>query len=229
VSHDLEETEVRMLARGRHGPVHHPRFARCFARLSETMEPGVAGYRVELLAGLSGRVVEIGAGNGLNFRHYPATVAEVVAVEPEPYLRELAVAAAAEVGIPIQVVDGTAEALPAADAAFDAGVASLVLCSVYDQPRALSELHRVIRPGGELRFFEHVQAEGRTLARVQRLTDHVWPLLAGGCHTSRDTVGAVTAAGFELGSCRRLRFPDTRLPSPNSPHVLGIARRPPAG
>jgi len=215
-----------MLARGRHGPVHHPRFARCFARLSETMEPGVAGYREELLAGLTGRVVEIGAGNGLNFRHYPATVAEVVAVEPEPYLRELAVAAAAETGIPIQVVDGTAEALPAADAAFDAGVASLVLCSVYDQPRALSELHRVIRPGGELRFFEHVQAEGGMLARVQRLADLLWPLLAGGCHTSRDTVGAVTAAGFELDSCRRLRFPDTRLPSPNSPHVLGVARRP---
>ncbi len=218
-----------MLARSRHGPVHHPRFARCFARLSKTMEPGVAGYRRELLAGLTGRVVEIGAGNGLNFGHYPATVAEVVAVEPEPYLRELAVAAAAEAGIPIQVVDGTAEELPAADAAFDAGVASLVLCSVYDLPRALSELHRVIRPGGELRFFEHVQAEGGTLARVQRLTDLVWPLLAGGCHTSRDTVAAVTAAGFALDSCQRLRFPDTRLPSPNSPHVLGVARRPPTG
>jgi ubiquinone/menaquinone biosynthesis C-methylase UbiE len=218
-----------MPARGRHGPVHHPRFARCFARLSTTMEPGVAGYRQELLAGLSGRVLEVGAGNGLNFRHYPASVAEVVAVEPEPYLRELAVAAAAEAGVPIQVVDGTAESLPAADAAFDAGVASLVLCSVYDQPRALAELFRVIRPGGQLRFFEHVRAQGGALVRVQRVSDLVWPLLAGGCHTSRDTVAEVTAAGFELETCRRLRFPDTRLPSPNSPHVLGVARRPASG
>jgi ubiquinone/menaquinone biosynthesis C-methylase UbiE len=215
-----------MLARDRRGPVHHPRFARCFAQLSQTMEPGVAGYRRELLAGLSGRVVEIGAGNGLNFPHYPATVSEIVAVEPEPYLRDLASRAARELGIPVQVVDGTAESLPAADATFDAGVASLVLCSVYDQPRALSELFRVIRPGGQLRFFEHVRAQGATLARVQRLADLLWPLLAGGCHTSRDTVGAVTAAGFQLDGCRRLRFPEARLPSPNSPHVLGVARRP---
>jgi SAM-dependent methyltransferase len=215
-----------MLARGRRGPVRHPRFARCFAQLSQTMEPGVAAHRKELLEGLSGRVVEIGAGNGLNFPHYPATVSEIVAVEPEPYLRELAVAAARRIGIPVQVVAGTAESLPAADASFDAGVASLVLCSVYDQPRALAELFRAVRPGGQLRFFEHVRAEGAALARVQRLTDLVWPLLAGGCHTGRDTVAAVTAAGFRLDRCQRLRFPDTRLPSPNSPHVLGVATRP---
>jgi ubiquinone/menaquinone biosynthesis C-methylase UbiE len=217
-----------MAARGRRGPAHHPRFARCFARLSQTMEPGVAPYRKELLAGLSGRVVEIGAGNGLNFPHYPATVSEIVAVEPEPYLRDLAVAAARGISVPVRVVDGTAESLPAAEASFDAGVASLVLCSVYDQPRALSELFRVIRPGGQLRFFEHVRAQGAALARVQRLTDLVWPLLAGGCHTGRDTVAAVSTAGFELDGCRRLRFPDTRLPSPNSPHVLGVATRPAA-
>jgi SAM-dependent methyltransferase len=211
-----------------HGPVHHPRFARVYARLSQTMEAGVAEYRSALLAGLTGRVIEVGAGNGLNFAHFPAGVTEVVAVEPEPYLRGLGLAAARRAAAPVQVVDGVAEDLPAADASFDAGVASLVLCSVRDQARALAELYRVIRPGGQLRFFEHVRAEGPAHARVQRLADTLWPLLAGGCHTSRDTLGAITAAGFRLGSYRRMRIPDSRLPWPNAPHAVGAAYRPPA-
>jgi SAM-dependent methyltransferase len=211
-----------------HGPVHHPRFARVYARLSQTMEAGVAEYRIALLAGLTGRVIEVGAGNGLNFAHYPAAVTDILAVEPEPYLRGLGLAAAHQAAAPVKVIDGVAEDLPAADASFDAGVASLVLCSVRDQARALAELYRVIRPGGQLRFFEHVRAEGPAHARVQRLADTLWPLLAGGCHTSRDTLGAITAAGFRLGSYRRMRIPDSRLPWPNAPHAVGAAHRPPA-
>ena len=136
-----------------HGPVHHPGLARVYARLSQTMEAGVAEHRTALLAGLTGRVIEVGAGNGLNFAYYPDGVTEIVAVEPEPYLRGLGLEAARQVAVPVQVIDGVAEDLPAADASFDAGVASLVLCSVRDQPRALAELYRVIRPGGQLRFF----------------------------------------------------------------------------
>jgi ubiquinone/menaquinone biosynthesis C-methylase UbiE len=101
-----------------------------------------------------------------------------------------------------------------------------VLCSVPDQARAVAELARVIRPGGQLRFFEHVRAEGRGLARAQRAVDLVWPLLGGGCHASRDTLAAITAAGFQVTSLQRFRFPDSRLPSPTSPHILGVARRP---
>jgi SAM-dependent methyltransferase len=212
-------------ARSDHGEVRHPRFARVYARLSQSMEPGVAGHRAELLAGLTGRVIEVGAGNGLNFAHYPAGVSGIVAVEPEPYLRDLALAAARGAAVPVEVIDGVAERLPAADGSFDAGVASLVLCSVRDQALALSELHRVIRPRGQLRFFEHVRADERLHARVQRAADRVWPLLAGGCHTSRDTLGAITAAGFQLGGLRRIRIPDSRLPWPSSPHVVGVARR----
>ena len=107
-------------------------------------------------AGLTGRVVEVGAGNGLNFGHYPATVTEVVAVEPEPYLRERAEEAARAAPVDVTVVVGLADALPAEDGAFDAAVASLVLCSVPDQAGALAELRRVVRPDGELRFYEHV-------------------------------------------------------------------------
>ena len=110
--------------------------------------------------------------------------------------------------------------------AFDAAVASLVLCTVRDLPRALSEIKRVLRPGGELRFFEHTLAPEGKLARVQRAADRtLWPLLFGGCHTARDTVAAIEAAGFELGTYRRFRVPEKGVRLPSSPCVIGVARR----
>jgi SAM-dependent methyltransferase len=113
---------------------------------------GAAEHRRALLAGLTGPVLEVGAGNGRNFAHYPSTVTDVLAVEPEPYLRGLAQVAAGQAPVPVRVVDGTADALPTPDASMKAAVAALVLCSVPDQARALAELHQVLRPGGELRF-----------------------------------------------------------------------------
>jgi methyltransferase family protein len=104
--------------------VHHPLFARLYARISPGMEAqGLAEHRQRLLAGLSGRVIEVGAGNGLNFRHYPARVTSILAVEPEPHLRSLASQAARDALVPVTVVDGVAGQLPADDAGFDAGVA----------------------------------------------------------------------------------------------------------
>ncbi|MDP8968997.1 MAG: methyltransferase domain-containing protein [Actinomycetota bacterium] len=194
--------------------------------MSRVMETGVAEYRQRLLRDLSGAVVEVGAGNGLNFRHYPPAVAHVVAVEPEPYLRERARAEAQAVPILVEVVEGTADTLAAADASFDAAVMSLVLCTVPHQAEALAEAFRVIRPGGQLRFFEHVLADTPGLARVQRAADLVWPRLAGGCHAGRDTLAAIERAGFEIEGVERFRFPPTRVPLPTSPHVLGRARRP---
>ncbi|MFV0131034.1 class I SAM-dependent methyltransferase [Streptomyces sp. HMX112] len=209
--------------------VRHPLFARFYARVSVAAETrgGMAAHRRELLAGLSGRVVEIGAGNGLNFAHYPSAVSGVVALEPERRLRGSAEEAALGAGVPVDVVPGVAEALPAGDGEFDAAVASLVLCTVRDVPRALAEVRRVLRPGGELRFLEHGRAAGRVLATAQRALDRtVWPLLFGGCHTARDPLAAIGAAGFELVTYRRLRVPDTGVPLPSSPCVLGVARRP---
>lgn len=129
--------------------VHHPVFARCYARLSVAAESaaGLAAVRAELLSGLSGRVIEIGAGNGLNFGHYPPAVSEVVAIEPERTLRQLAVRSALRAGIPVDVVPGTAEALPVKSEAFDGAVASLVLCTVRDVQQSLAEIGRVLRPG----------------------------------------------------------------------------------
>jgi ubiquinone/menaquinone biosynthesis C-methylase UbiE len=140
--------------------VGHPVFARLYERMAPSLDrTGGAAHRDELLAGLSGRVIEVGAGSGLCFAHYPDTVREVVAVDPEPSLRRAAQCAAQSVEKAIGVVDGRAGQLPADDASFDAAVASLVLCSVPDAGAALREVRRVLRPGGELRFYEHVRSE----------------------------------------------------------------------
>jgi ubiquinone/menaquinone biosynthesis C-methylase UbiE len=206
--------------------VDHPLCARLYARQSRQAERlGLAARRAQLLAGLAGRVVEVGAGNGLNFGHYPASVTEVVAVEPERHLRALAENAAAEAPTPVRVIDAVAEALPFESAAFDGAVVSLVLCSVADVPAALAELRRVLRPGGELRFFEHVASPRRALRGLQRVGDAtLWPRVSGGCHLARETDRLIEAAGFEIEGCERFSF---RIPplDPPKTHVLGIARR----
>jgi len=202
----------------------HPIFARLYARTSPAVErKGQAEHRAEMLAGLEGRVVEVGAGNGLNFAHYPATVTEVVAVEPEPYLRRRAAEAAETAPVPVTVLDGVADEIPAPDGAFDAAVASLVLCSVPDQAVSLAELQRVLRRGGELRFYEHVLATGR-LGTVQRRLDAwgIWPRLSGGCHGARDTAAAIARAGFAIERCRRFPF---AVGPVDVPHIIGTARR----
>lgn len=201
----------------------HPVFARVFVLLSRAAREEVGPHRDEALAPATGRVIEVGAGHGENFTRYPGTVTEVVAVEPEPYLRRKATEAAAAAPVPVRVVDGTAEALPAGDGEFDTAVASLVLCSVPDQAPALAELHRVLRPGGTLIFYEHVLAQDARLARRQRRLDPVWTRLAGGCHLDRDTPAAIAAAGFEIEHARRFDMPRA---GPVKPHVIGLARRP---
>jgi len=206
--------------------VHHPVFARMFDRLSRQAEKsGQGDHRRELLAGLTGRVLEVGAGNGLNFAHYPAGVVEVIAVEPERYLRERAREAAARAPVAVRVENALADRLPAEDATMDAAVVSLVLCSVASQERALGELHRVLAPGGELRFYEHVLAKSPRFARFQRAVDVVWPRIAGGCHVTRDTPAAIERAGFEIERIRRFPFRPSVLIAPATPHVLGVARR----
>jgi ubiquinone/menaquinone biosynthesis C-methylase UbiE len=190
------------------------------------MEREIGSQRDELLTGLSGRIVEVGAGNGANFRHYPPAVAEVVAVEPEPYLRAKAEQAAREASVPVRVMDGTADELPLEPGTVDAAVASLVLCTIPDGPGALAEMRRVLKPGGELRFLEHVRSDGPRKARVQRMSDRsgIWPLLGGGCHCSRDTLAAIETAGYSIERMESFSLgPSWWI---TNPHVLGVARAP---
>src|ERR1700736_3493006 len=152
--------------------VSHPIFARFWAWMSPRLDRGgAADHRRRLLTGLAGRVIEVGAGNGLNFAHYPPGVTDVLAVEPEGHLRKIAKRNASDAPVPVEVVAGGADHLPARDAGGGGGACSLVLCSVPDQARALREAHRVLKPGGELRFFEHVRAETPGLRRTQRVLD----------------------------------------------------------
>lgn len=205
-----------------------PVFSRYYARLIERIDDeGLAALRAELLADLTGQVVEIGCGNGRNFGHYPPAVTSVTAVEPEPYLRELATSAAASAPVPVTVRAGTAELLPLPDGSVDAAVLCLVMCSLPDRSTALAEVRRVLRPGGTLRFLEHTLADTRGLRIAQRVADAtVWPLLAGGCHTAREPALEIERAGFEVTQLRRLRFPEARFTQPSTPHVLGLARSP---
>ena len=168
--------------------------------------------------------MEVGAGNGINFAHYPATVAEVIAVEPEPYLRSQAEKAAASAPVPVRVVPGVADALELEAGSADAVVACGVLCSVPDQARALAEFHRVLRSGGELRFYEHVRSRRPGFARWQTRVDPLWTRFFGGCHADRDTLDAIERAGFHCERCRGFPFPANARVYPVTPRVLGLAR-----
>lgn len=203
----------------------HPVFARLWSLAARQLDKqGGAEQRRHLLSGLHGRVIEIGAGDGRNFAHYPKEVSEVLAVEPEGYLRAHAEEAARKAPVEVSVLEGVAERLPADDDSFEAAVVSLVLCSVDDLAAALGEIRRVLRPGGRLRFFEHVVAHGGAHRRLQHALDAtIWPRVNGGCHTARDTLTAIRTAGLSLSEVDRFRFPGGRMPLPTSPHVRGEA------
>jgi SAM-dependent methyltransferase len=205
----------------------HPRFASVYPTVAARADRrGAAEHRRRLLDGLAGRVAEVGAGNGRNFAHYPATVTEVVAIEPERTLRALAVEAARSAPVPVTVLAGLAEELPFADGELDAAVVSLVLCSVPDQGHALDELRRVLRPAGELRFYEHVRPRRQPKRALFELADRsgAWPKVAAGCHLARDTAGAIAGAGFAIEACERFEFRSAPL-EPRLGYILGRARR----
>lgn len=205
--------------------VDNPFFARVWPVVATHEAEAIRAMRRENLAGLSGRVLEVGAGIGTNFPHYPDSVDEVIAVEPEPRLAAQARAAAEAVPVRVVVTGETAEAFSGAEP-FDAVVCSLVLCSVRDPRDVLRRLYTLLRPGGELRYLEHIASAGAR-GRFQRFVDAtVWPRLFGNCHTHRDTERSIAEAGFEIDTSRRQFTLPAWAPMPVSELLLGRARRP---
>mgnify|MGYP005839742865 CR=1 FL=1 len=202
------------------GPYH-----RLVAALIAGGNPGADAQsdarRQSLLAGLRGHVLEIGPGGGPNLAYFAPTVTWT-GVEPNPYMHPYLLRRAAQLGRAVDLRLGVAEELPVDDACQDAVVATLVLCSVQDPQRVLAEVLRVLKPGGNFVFVEHVAAAPDSLLRrVQNAINPLWRRIADGCHANRETWATISAAGFSQVT---LEHYNTNLPLV-TPHIAGIARK----
>jgi ubiquinone/menaquinone biosynthesis C-methylase UbiE len=183
----------------------------------------VRGHRRRLLAGLHGRVLEVGCGEGPNFEHYPAAVTQVVAIEPDPSVQEIAEERARAAPVPVDVVRATASPIPAHDGSFDAVVVCWVLCTVPDPAAALAEVRRVLKPDGELRVYEHVRSPSPFFFAVQRVAEALGARRLYGCESTRDTRAELERAGFDTHALERLFHSSSLLTLPTAPHIFGAA------
>ncbi len=199
----------------------HRVFAAIYDRLNARAERTWLGKRrADLVARATGVVLEIGAGTGANLTHYHG-VARVVAAEPDPAMRARLISRLNGATVPVEVSDAPAEHLELPDASVDTVVCTLVLCSVDDPDATLSELRRVLRPGGQLLVLEHVRGEGRR-ARWQDRVAPLWCRIGAGCHPNRDTLAAIKRTGFHLE--HQESFDPPRVPPIIRPFVEVVAR-----
>src|ERR1700754_972318 len=159
---------------------------------------GMRRRRRTVVSGARGRVVEIGAGTGLNIAHYPDDIDDLVLMEPEPAMRRKLARRLRRHAVAGRIVDAPAECLPLSDESVDTVVSTLVLCTVTDPERALCEIARVLRPGGQVLFVEHVRANSRLLAVWQDSLFRPWRAFAGGCCCNRPTGELMRACGFAV-------------------------------
>lgn len=172
--------------------------------------PPMMKQRAKIVPLATGRVLELGIGMGLNLSLYdPSTVESVTGVDPAPELRAIAEAAPRDPRLKVSVADGTAEALPFQDGAFDTVVCTFTLCSVHNPAKALAEARRVLKPGGRFLFCEHGLAPDAGVAKWQRRVEPVWKRLAGGCHLTRPIADAIGASGFRMERVQTMYVPGT--------------------
>jgi ubiquinone/menaquinone biosynthesis C-methylase UbiE len=200
-------------------------FAAGYDTFQATMERNFMGkLRDEMLADATGRVIEIGAGTGVNLEHYPRSIDGLVCTEPEePMARRLRRKAVGS-GLDVEVVEAPAESLPFEDDSFDTAVTTLVLCTVTDPAASLGEVARVLRPGGRLIFIEHVRAPDPGLAKWQDRLHPLWVRFGHGCHCNRATLEAIEASPLRVESHRRGRIP--KAPPIVRPLLTGVAVAP---
>lgn len=183
-------------------------FSAIYDRLFKASEEaGLRRMRADLVAAAKGRVLELGAGTGANVELYPESVAELVLVEPDPHMTKRLREKLAEWGRDAEVVEASAERLPFEDSSFDTAVVTLVLCTVPNPEAALAEIDRVLKPGGQLLFIEHVRSERPGLARWQDRLERPWRFLGDGCHCNRDTVATIDASPLTLGEVEHDKLP----------------------
>jgi ubiquinone/menaquinone biosynthesis C-methylase UbiE len=184
---------------------------------------GLRDLRRRALAEASGRTLEIGAGTGLNRDLYPAAVTALTLTEPfEPMARQLRENATGLDDVPVDVVEAPAESLPFPDASFDTVALTLVLCTVPEPDRALTEIARVLKPGGRFLFLEHVRAEEPGLARWQDRLNPPWRLFGHGCNCNRDTLATIERSPLTVERAERGRIP--KMPPLVKPMLIGVAR-----
>jgi ubiquinone/menaquinone biosynthesis C-methylase UbiE len=199
-------------------------FASMYDRMmAGTEEAGLSERRRALLSAAHGAVIEIGAGTGVNLDKYPPAVTELVLAEPEEPMAKRLEAHLSRASVPARVVRAPAESLPFADGSFDVAVCTLVLCTVGDQPQALSELRRVLKPDGKLLFLEHVRADDPGVARWQDRLHPLWVRCGHGCHCNRATLKGLGAAGFEVERVEHGKLP--KAPPIVRPMIVGSATR----
>jgi ubiquinone/menaquinone biosynthesis C-methylase UbiE len=193
----------------------HRLFAAVYDRMLSAQEKaGLRDMRAELLAGARGRVLELGAGTGLNLDHYGDAVTELVLTEPDPHMakRLRSRVDAAELSFPVEVVEAGAESLPFEDRSFDTAVSTLVFCTIPDARRAADEAARLLKPDGQLLLLEHVRGEeGGRLTRWQDRLERPWGWLGAGCHPNRDTA-ATLSARFDVSGLAQDRLPGSAPP-----------------
>jgi ubiquinone/menaquinone biosynthesis C-methylase UbiE len=183
-------------------------FSAFYDRAFEATEAaGLREMRRDLLSQARGRVLEVGSGTGLNLELYPGEVQDLTLTEPDPHMTKQLRTKLAQADRDAELVEAPAERLPFEDDSFDTAVVTLVLCTVPDQPAALQEISRVLKPGGRLLFLEHVRSIDPGLAKWQDRLEAPWRFLGDGCHCNRDTVSAISRAGFELGDVERDDLP----------------------
>jgi ubiquinone/menaquinone biosynthesis C-methylase UbiE len=211
------------------GRLYDETFGRLFSAMYDRMiagteEAGLRETRRRALVAARGRTIDIGAGTGANVGLFPEAVSELVLAEPDPHMLKRLRPKLAEAGVEAEVVAAPAAQLPFEDSSFDTAVFTLVLCTVPDSAVALAEAARILRPGGQLLFVEHVRSEDPKLARWQDRLERPWRFCGDGCHCNRDTIATIEGSSFSVERVEKGELP--KAPPIVRPLVSGRANLP---